>query len=80
MAAGLCRGVPHLRRAHAVDRAGGVEPCAARAAVAMAEANTPIDTIRKALGVGWNTVTRAVLAAAELVAKVSPTRVGVTRR
>jgi transposase len=50
---------------------------AARAAVAMSEANIPIDTIRKAFGVGWNTVMRAVLAAAELVAAISPTRVGI---
>jgi transposase len=50
---------------------------AGRAAVAMSEANVPIDTIRKRFGVGWNTVMRAVLAAAELVATVSPTRVGI---
>jgi transposase len=50
---------------------------AARAAVAMSEANVPVDTIRKSFGVGWNTVMRAVLAAAELVAQVRPTRVGI---
>jgi transposase len=50
---------------------------AARAAVAMSEANVPVDTIRKTFGVGWNTVMRAVLAAAELVAQVRPTRVGI---
>jgi transposase len=50
---------------------------AARAAVAMSEANVPIDTIRKSFGVGWNTVMRAVLAAAELVAAIRPTRVGI---
>jgi transposase len=50
---------------------------AVRAAVAMSEANVPIDTIRKAFGVGWNTVMRAVLAAAELVEAISPTRVGI---
>ncbi|HEX2028928.1 MAG TPA: hypothetical protein VHF25_13110 [Nitriliruptorales bacterium] len=43
----------------------------------MSEDNIPIDTIRKSLGVGWNTVMRAVVAAAELVAKLSPTRVGI---
>ena len=30
-----------------------------------------------AFGVGWNTVTRAVVAAADLVAPVRPTRVGI---
>jgi transposase len=50
---------------------------AARAAVAMSEANMPIGTIRKSFGVGWNTVMRAVLAAAELVEAVRPTRVGI---
>lgn len=50
---------------------------AARAAVAMSQDNIPIDTIRKSFGAGWNTVMRAVLAAAELVAKISPTRIGI---
>jgi transposase len=50
---------------------------AARSAVAMSEANIPIDTIRKSFGVGWNTVMRAVVAAAEQVAAVRPTRVGI---
>jgi transposase len=50
---------------------------AARAAVAMSEANVPIDTIRKRFGVGWNTVMRAVLVAADLVAPVQPSRVGI---
>ncbi|MCA1783762.1 MAG: transposase [Intrasporangiaceae bacterium] len=50
---------------------------ATRAAVAMSADNIPIDTIRKSFGVGWNTVMRAVLAAAELVAQVRPTRVGI---
>lgn len=50
---------------------------AARMAVAMAADNIPIGTIRKAFGVGWNTVMRAVIAAAELIAVVRPTRVGI---
>jgi transposase len=50
---------------------------AARAAVAMSQANVPIETIRKSFGVGWNTVMRAVLAAARQVAVISPTRVGI---
>jgi transposase len=50
---------------------------ATRAAVAMSQDNIPIDTIRKCFGVGWNTVMRAVLAAADLVAQVRPTRVGI---
>ena len=57
-----------------VERTPSIAPAAvwsraaARAAVAMSEANVPVDTIRKSFGVGWNTVLRAVLAAAELVA------------
>lgn len=50
---------------------------AARAAVAMSADNIPVDRIRKLFGVGWNTVMRAVSAAAELVAAVRPTRVGI---
>jgi transposase len=50
---------------------------AARAAVAMSADNIPIDTIRKDFGVGWNTVMRTVTAAADLVAAVRPTRVGI---
>jgi transposase len=50
---------------------------AARAAVAASQANIPIDTIRREFGVGWNTVMRAVTAAAALVAPISPTRVGI---
>jgi transposase len=50
---------------------------AARSAVAMSEANIPIDTIRKEFGVGWTTVMRAVTAAADLVAAIRPTRVGI---
>ena len=50
---------------------------AARAAVTASQANIPIDTIRKQFGVGWNTVMRAVTAAAALVAPVSPRRVGI---
>jgi transposase len=50
---------------------------AARAAVAMSEDNVPIDTIRRQFGVGWNTVMRAVLAAAELLERLRPNRVGI---
>ena len=50
---------------------------AARAAVAASQANIPIDTIRKQFGVGWNTVMRAVTAAAALIVPVSPRRVGI---
>jgi transposase len=66
-----------------VERTASIAPgavwsrAAARAAVAMSEANVPIDTIRKSFGVGWNTVMRAVVAAADLVAAVRPTRVGI---
>jgi transposase len=66
-----------------VERSPSIAPgavwsrAAARAAVAMSEANVPIDTIRRHFGVGWNTVMRAVLAAADQVAAVSPTRVGI---
>ena len=50
---------------------------AARAAVAASEANVPIDTIRKSFGVGWNTVMRAVVSAADQLAAVRPSRVGI---
>jgi hypothetical protein len=50
---------------------------AARAAVALSEANVAIETIRRQFGVGWNTVMRAVIAAAEQLTAVSPTRVGI---
>jgi transposase len=50
---------------------------AARAAVAASEANIPIDTIRKEFGVGWNTVMRAVVAAADLLTPRRPRRVGI---
>ena len=43
----------------------------------MSADNIPIDTIRKMFGVGWNTVMRAVIAAAEQVAAVRPRRVGI---
>jgi transposase-like protein len=61
-----------------VERTASIVPgavwsrAAARAAVAMSEANVPIDAIRKSVGVGWNTVMRAVTAAADLVAAVRP--------
>lgn len=66
-----------------VERTPSIAPgavwtrAAARAAVAMSEANVPVDTIRKHFGVGWNTVMRAVLVAAEQVTTVSPIRVGI---
>jgi transposase len=50
---------------------------AARAAVAMSADNVPVDQIRKEFGVGWWTVMRAVLAAAERVPALNPTRVGI---
>lgn len=50
---------------------------AARSAVAMSQANIPVDTIRKEFGVGWTTVMRAITAAADLVAATRPTRVGI---
>jgi len=50
---------------------------AARMAVAMSADNVPIDTIRKTFGVSWNTVMRAVLVAADQVAPVVTTRVGI---
>jgi transposase-like protein len=48
---------------------------AARAAVALSEANLAIETIRRQFGVGWNKVMRAVVAAAEQLSAVLPTRV-----
>jgi len=66
-----------------VERTPSIAPgavwskAAARMAVAMSADNIPIDTIRKSFGVGWNTVMRAVLAAAELIVAVRPTRVGI---
>ena len=50
---------------------------AARAAVAMSADNIPIEQIRKMFGVGWNTVMRAVVTAAEQVAAIRPRRVGI---
>jgi transposase len=66
-----------------VERAAAIAPgavwskAAARAAVAASADNIPIDRIRREFGVGWNTVMRAVLAAAEQVAAIRPTRVGI---
>jgi len=66
-----------------VERTPSIAPgaawskAAARAAVALSRDNVPVDRIRKAFGVGWNTVMRAVVAAAELVPAVRPTRVGI---
>jgi hypothetical protein len=50
---------------------------AAREAVAMSQANIPIERIRKLFGVGWNTVMRAVLTAAAQLAAIRPRRVGI---
>ena len=50
---------------------------AARAAVAMSADNVPVEQIRREFGVGWWTVMRAVLAAADLTAPLRPTRVGI---
>jgi len=66
-----------------VERTPSIAPGAvwtratARAAVAMSAENIPINTIRNTFGVGWNTVMRAVAAAAELVPEVRPRRVGI---
>lgn len=66
-----------------VERTASIAPgavwskAAARTAVSMSTDNIPIDTIRKMFGVGWNTVMRAVIAAAEQVAEVRPRRVGI---
>jgi transposase len=66
-----------------VERAAAIAPgavwskAAARAAVATSADNTPIERIRREFGVGWNTVMRAVLAAADQVAAIRPTRVGI---
>jgi transposase len=66
-----------------VERTASIAPgavwsrAAARAAVALSEANVAIDTIRRQFGVGWNTVMRAVTAAADQIAAVRPTRVGI---
>ena len=66
-----------------VERPASIAPsavwsrAASRAAVAMSADNIPIDRIRREFGVGWNTVMRAVLAAAEQVAAIRPTRVGI---
>lgn len=66
-----------------VERTASIAPgavwsrAAARAAVALSEANVAIEAIRRQFGVGWNTVMRAVIAAAEQLTAVSPTRVGI---
>jgi transposase len=66
-----------------VERTASIAPgavwsrAAARAAVALSEANVAIETIRRQFGVGWSTVMRAVIAAAEHIAAVRPTRVGI---
>jgi transposase len=66
-----------------VERTPAISPgavwsrAAAREAVAMSQANIPVERIRKLFGVGWNTVMRAVLVAAAQLASIRPTRVGI---
>jgi transposase len=66
-----------------VERTASIAPgavwsrAAARAAVAMSADNIPIEQIRRLFGVGWNTVMRAVVVAAEQVAVIRPSRVGI---
>jgi transposase len=66
-----------------VERTASIAPgsvwsrAAARAAVAMSADNVPIDQIRKLFGVGWNTVMRAVIAAADQITAIRPKRVGI---
>jgi hypothetical protein len=66
-----------------VERTSSIAPgavrsrAAARAAVAMSADNLPIEQIRRMFEVGWNTVMRAVLAAAEQVAAIRPRRLGI---
>lgn len=66
-----------------VERTPSIAPgavwsrAAARAAATLSADNIPIDRIRKVFGVGWNTVMRAVLAAAAELAPVQATRVGI---
>ncbi len=66
-----------------VERTASIAPgavwtrAAARAAVAESAENIPIDRIRREYGVGWNTVMRAVLAAAEQLSPVAASRVGI---
>jgi transposase len=66
-----------------VERTASIAPgavwsrAAARAAVALSEANVAIETIRLQFGVGWNTVMRAVITAADQVTAIRPTRVGI---
>jgi len=66
-----------------VERTPSIAPgavwtrAAARAAVAASAENIPIDRIRREYGVSWNTVMRAVLAAAEQLAPVTASRVGI---
>ena len=66
-----------VERTPSIARGAVWSKAAARAAVALSRDNIPVDRIRKAFGVGWNTVMRAVVAAAELVPAVRPTRVGI---
>jgi transposase len=66
-----------------VERTPAVAPgavwsrAAARMAVAASAENIPIDRIRREFGVAWNTVMRAVLAAADQLAPVQASRVGI---
>ncbi len=66
-----------------VERTPSISPgtvwsrAAARSAVAMSADNIPIDRIRRTFGVAWNTVMRAVRAAADRITPLAPTRVGI---
>ena len=66
-----------------VERAAAIAPgavwskAAPRAAVAASAYNIPIEQVRREFGVSWNTVMRAVIAAAEQLAQVRPSRVGI---
>jgi transposase len=68
-----------------VERTASIAPgavwsrAAARAALALSEANVAIETIRRQFGVGWNTVMRALTAAAEQLAGSRPGGSGSTR-
>ena len=66
-----------------VERASAIEPRAVwtnparRTAVAEVADNIPVDRVRRAYGVGWSTVMRAVLAEADTVPLPDASRVGI---
>jgi hypothetical protein len=77
-AVGVHRGLRQLRRTDPSVAPGAVwSRAAAGAAVALSETNIPVDTIRRRFGVGWDTVMRAVIAAADQLAAIRPVRVGI---